>query len=40
LIENKGVTEEQAYEAMRKLSMDSNQKMSEVAQSIVSVYEL
>jgi len=40
LIENKGVTEEAAYEAMRKLSMDSNQKMSEVAQSIVSVYEL
>lgn len=40
LIENKGVTEGQAYEAMRKLSMDSNQKMSDVAQSIVSVYEL
>lgn len=40
LMKNKGVSEEQAYEAMRKLSMDANQKMSEVAQSIVNVYEL
>lgn len=40
LIQNKGVTEEQAYEAMRKLSMDSNQRMAEVAQNVIHVYEL
>lgn len=40
LMKNKGVDEDQAYEAMRKLSMDANQKMSQVAQNIVNVYEL
>lgn len=40
LMQNKGVAEKDAYEAMRKLSMDSNQRMSDVAQSIISVYEL
>lgn len=40
LIENKGVSESEAYEAMRKLSMDSNQKMSDVAQNIINVYEM
>lgn len=40
LMQNKNVSEDEAYEAMRKLSMDSNQKMSEVAQNIVNVYEL
>lgn len=40
LMKNKGVSEEKAYEAMRKLSMDANQKISQVAQNIVNVYEL
>ncbi|HHS99317.1 MAG TPA: ANTAR domain-containing protein [Thiomicrospira sp.] len=40
LMENKGVSEEEAYDAMRKSSMDNNKKMSEIAQSVVSVYEL
>jgi len=40
LMENKGVSETEAYQAMRKLSMDTNQKMSDVAQSIISVYKM
>lgn len=40
LMDNKSVSETEAYEAMRKLSMDSNQRMTDIAQNIINVYEL
>jgi len=36
LIENKQVTEKQAYQSIRKLAMDRGQKMIEVAKNILS----
>lgn len=39
LMAQKGVSEQEAYEAIRKRSMDSNQKLSEVAETIISVLE-
>lgn len=39
LMAQKGVTEQEAYEAIRKRSMDSNQKLYEVAETIISVLE-
>jgi two-component system, response regulator / RNA-binding antiterminator len=39
LMQQKGVTEQEAYEAIRKRSMDSNQKLYEVAETIISVLE-
>jgi len=39
LMSQKGVTEHEAYEAMRKMSMDRNIRMAEVAENIISVLE-
>ncbi|MCU7843349.1 MAG: ANTAR domain-containing protein [Candidatus Thiodiazotropha sp. (ex Monitilora ramsayi)] len=35
IMQQRGLTEEQAYQAMRKLAMDTNRKVAEVAQSII-----
>jgi len=39
LMSQKGVTEQEAYEAMRKMSMDRNIRMAQVAENIISVLE-
>ncbi|QCU90243.1 ANTAR domain-containing response regulator [Thiomicrorhabdus sediminis] len=39
LMQQKGVSEQEAFEAIRKRSMDSNQKLYEVAETIISVLE-
>uniref|UniRef100_Q31GH7 Response regulator NasT n=1 Tax=Hydrogenovibrio crunogenus (strain DSM 25203 / XCL-2) TaxID=317025 RepID=Q31GH7_HYDCU len=39
LMSQKGVSEQEAYEAMRKMSMDRNIRMAEVAENIISVLE-
>jgi response regulator NasT len=36
LMQQRGFTEEQAYEAMRKAAMDSNQRLADVAQSVIT----
>lgn len=40
LMKAKGLTEEEAYAALRKAAMDQNRKISEIAQSIVTAAEL
>ncbi|MBV2121163.1 MAG: response regulator [gamma proteobacterium symbiont of Stewartia floridana] len=35
IMKQRGVNEEQAYQAMRKLAMDTNRKIAEVAQNII-----
>ena len=35
-----GVSEEVAYKSMRKLAMDSNKKLAEVAQSVIAAAKL
>ena len=35
IMQQRGLSEEQAYQAMRKLAMDTNRKVAEVAQSII-----
>ena len=35
IMRQRGLNEEQAYQAMRKLAMDTNRKVSEVAQNII-----
>ncbi|RUM93222.1 MAG: hypothetical protein DSZ27_00755 [Thiomicrospira sp.] len=39
LMSQKGVSEQEAYEAMRKMSMDRNIRMADVAENIISVLE-
>jgi response regulator NasT len=36
LMKQRGFTEEQAYEAMRKAAMDSNHRLADVAQSVIT----
>lgn len=40
LIKHRGMTEEQAYHAMRKMAMDRGQRLAEVAANIIAVFEL
>lgn len=40
LMKQKGMTEEEAYHAMRKMAMDRGQRMVEVARNIISVMSL
>jgi response regulator NasT len=40
LIEQRGWTEKQAYQALRKMAMDKNLRMGQVAEQLVSVFEL
>jgi len=40
LMEQKGVTEERAYRLLRKLAMDRNAKLVDVAQQVVDVAKL
>ncbi|MBW9262528.1 MAG: ANTAR domain-containing protein [Candidatus Thiodiazotropha sp. (ex. Lucinisca nassula)] len=35
IMKQRGLNEEQAYQAMRKLAMDTNRKIAEVAQNII-----
>ena len=40
LMRQRGYDEEQAYQALRKLAMDRNQRIGEVARTVVSLLEL
>lgn len=40
LMARRGFNEEQAYQALRKLAMDRNQRLGEVARTVISVMEL
>lgn len=40
LMQRQGMDEEGAYQALRKIAMDRNQKMAEVARNVISVMEL
>ena len=40
IMQQRGVSEEVAYQSMRKLAMDSNQKLSQVARSIIQAATL
>ena len=40
LMQQKGYSEDQAYQALRKLAMDRNQRMVDVARSVIAVIEL
>jgi response regulator NasT len=40
VMKQKGVTEEEAYRVMRKLAMDRNRKLLEIAQQIIDVSDL
>ncbi len=40
LMKQRGMSEEQAYTAMRKMAMDQNKKIADVAESILAVAEL
>lgn len=40
LIEKNGMTEQQAYNAIRKMAMDNGQKMEDVAKNLVSMMQL
>ena len=40
LIKQKGFTEDQAYQALRKLAMDKNRRLVDVARDVISVMEL
>lgn len=40
LMQRKGLTEEQAYQTLRKLAMDRNQRLFEVCRTLISVMEL
>ena len=40
LMQQKSYSEEEAYQALRKLSMDRNLRLAEVAQNVISVLEL
>jgi response regulator NasT len=40
LMQQKSYSEEEAYQALRKVAMDRNQRLAEVAQNVISVLEL
>jgi response regulator NasT len=40
LMKHKGLSEDQAYVALRKMAMDRNQRLGEVAQSVITVADL
>lgn len=40
LMRRKGLTEEQAYKALRKMAMDRNQRIGDVARNLLAVMEL
>ena len=40
LMQQKGYSEEEAYQALRKLAMDRNQRLAEVARNVIAVLEL
>jgi response regulator NasT len=40
LMQQKQLSEEQAYQALRKLAMDRNQRIAEVARTLISVVDL
>ncbi|NVK25684.1 MAG: ANTAR domain-containing protein [Gammaproteobacteria bacterium] len=40
LIEKQGMTEQQAYAAIRKMAMDNGQKMEDVAKNLISMMQL
>lgn len=40
LMKHKTCSEEEAYEAMRKMSMDTNKRMSQIAEDVIGVLEL
>lgn len=40
LMQRKGLTEEQAYQGLRKLAMDRNQRLAEVCRTVISVMDL
>lgn len=40
LIEKQGMTEQQAYSAIRKMAMDNGQKMEDVAKNLISMMQL
>ncbi|MEJ0098312.1 MAG: ANTAR domain-containing protein [Pseudomonadota bacterium] len=40
LMKQRGVTEDQAYELLRKTAMDANLKLAQVAQSVITAAEL
>ncbi len=40
LMKHKGLSEDQAYVALRKMAMDRNQRLGQVAQSVITVADL
>jgi two-component system, response regulator / RNA-binding antiterminator len=40
LMEQRGWSEKQAYQAMRKMAMDRNQRMGQVADQLLAMFEL
>lgn len=40
LMQRRGMTEEEAYRALRKLAMDRNQRLVEVCRTVISVMEI
>ncbi len=40
LMSHRSMSEEQAYQALRKMAMDRNQRLAEVAQNVITVMEL
>lgn len=40
LMQQKSYSEEEAYQALRKVAMDRNQRLAEVAQNVISILEL
>ena len=40
LMNHKKVTEDEAYQSIRKMAMDKNKRISEVADGIISAFEI
>ena len=40
LIKQKNISEDDAYKMLRKMAMDKNKRMAEVAENVISVFEL
>ncbi|CAA0099268.1 putative transcriptional regulatory protein pdtaR [BD1-7 clade bacterium] len=40
LMQQRGLTEEEAYKAMRKMAMDKGEKLVDIARNIIDVYDL
>jgi response regulator NasT len=39
-MKHKKITEDEAYQSLRKMAMDKNKRISEVADGIISAFEL